>query len=60
LGAVSGSTLLTVTAPATGSVTYTYDSQGRLASATYTSPTGSVTVTYSYDAAGNRTAVVAK
>ncbi len=35
--------------------TYTYDAQGRLASITYGCG-GSVT--YSYDAAGNRTAVV--
>ena len=49
----------TITAPdGRVRVPNTYDSQGRLASATYTSPTGSVTVTYSYDAAGNRTAVV--
>jgi uncharacterized protein RhaS with RHS repeats len=50
----------TVTAGTPSSVTYTYDSQGRLSTATYTSPTGSVTVMYSYDAAGNRTAVVAQ
>jgi len=43
------------------SVSYTYDSQGRLATATYISGTGASTVvTYTYDAAGNRTAVVAQ
>jgi YD repeat-containing protein len=42
------------------SVTYTNDSQGRLTTATYISPRGTVTVTYTYDAAGNRTAVVTK
>jgi YD repeat-containing protein len=59
---VDGLTLpkaFTVTVP--GTVAYTYDSQGRLATTTYTSPAGSVTVvTYSYDAAGNRTSVVAR
>lgn len=49
----------TVTQPV--SVSYTYDSQGRLATATYISGTGTSTVvTYTYDAAGNRTSVVAK
>ena len=37
-----------------GSVVYTYDSLGRLSTATY----GSVVVKYNYDAAGNRTSVV--
>ena len=37
---------------------FAYDSQGRLESAVYTLPAGAVTVTYSYDAAGNRTSVV--
>jgi len=61
LGTVSGSTVLTVTTVSMpGSVTYTYDSQGRLATATYASSSGTVTVTYSYDAAGNRTSVVSK
>jgi hypothetical protein len=49
----------TVTMPV--SVSYTYDSQGRLATVTYISGTGvSTVVTYTYDAAGNRTSVVAK
>jgi YD repeat-containing protein len=47
----------TVSPPA--SVSYPYDSQGRLATATYVGAT-SITVTYSYDAAGNRTTVVAQ
>ncbi|HUB80499.1 MAG TPA: RHS repeat domain-containing protein [Bryobacteraceae bacterium] len=49
----------TVTPPV--SVSYTYDSQGRVATATYVNASGSLTiVTYSYDAAGNRTAVIAQ
>jgi hypothetical protein len=40
------------------SVAYTYDSQGRVQMAIYTTPSGNVTVTYSYDNAGNRTSVV--
>ncbi len=46
-------------APATAatSVSYTYDSQGRLTSVTYVG-TVTHTVTYTYDAAGNRTSVV--
>lgn len=40
------------------SVTYTYDSQGRVYTAKYTTPNGTITVTYSYDSAGNRTSVV--
>jgi len=47
----------TVTPPV--SVSYSYDSQGRVASATYVAASGGITtVTYSYDDAGNRTAVV--
>jgi hypothetical protein len=49
----------TVTQPV--SVSYTYDSQGRLSTGTYVLAGGAVTtVTYTYDAAGNRTAVVAQ
>ena len=40
------------------SVIYTYDSLGRLYQAQYTTPDGTITVTYSYDSAGNRTSVV--
>jgi hypothetical protein len=49
----------TVTQPV--SVSYTYDSQGRLSTATYVLASGGVTtITYTYDAAGNRTMVVAQ
>ena len=49
----------TVTPPV--SVTYAYDSQGRVVTATYTLASGATTVvTYTYDAAGNRTSVVAR
>jgi hypothetical protein len=49
----------TVTQPL--SVSYTYDSQGRLSTTTYVLASGGVTtVTYTYDVAGNRTAVVAQ
>ncbi len=48
--------VILLSAPAfASSATYTYDVQGRLATATYSA--GAVT-TYSYDAAGNRTSVV--
>ena len=57
---VDGSTLanaFTITAPL--SVSYTYDSQNRISTATYTLPSGgTTTIAYTYDAAGNRTAVV--
>ena len=59
---VDGFTLLnafTVTPPI--SVTYGYDTQGRLITATYRAANGAVkVVTYAYDAAGNRTTVVAQ
>ena len=59
---VTGSVTLTVEpiespAPST-SVTYTYDSQGRVYQAQYSTSSGTITVTYSYDSAGNRTSVV--
>lgn len=38
-----------------GSATHTYDSLGRLAKVTYSNGT---VITYTYDAAGNRTSVV--
>jgi YD repeat-containing protein len=41
-----------------GSVAYTYDTLGRLATAVYSDGTTTTTITYSYDAAGNRTSVV--
>ena len=46
---------LTSTAAVAGSVTYTYDAQGRVVTATYSDGT---VITYTYDAAGNRTAYV--
>jgi YD repeat-containing protein len=59
---VDGLTLanaFTVTQPV--SVSYTYDSQGRLATTAYIQASGAtITVTYTYDAAGNRTVVVAQ
>jgi len=42
----------------TGTVSYTYDSLGRLHQAQYTTSSGTITVTYSYDSDGNRTSVV--
>lgn len=41
-----------------GSVSYSYDALGRLASAVYSNGTSSTTITYSYDPGGNRTSVV--
>jgi hypothetical protein len=68
--AASGATSLTVdgvtlanafTVAQPVSVSYTYDSQDRLSTATYILAGGGVrTVTYTYDAAGNRTTVVAQ
>jgi hypothetical protein len=40
------------------SVTYTYDNLGRVHQAQYSTSSGTITVTYSYDSAGNRTSVV--
>jgi hypothetical protein len=52
-------TAFTVVPPV--SVSYTYDSQGRVATASYILASGGTsTVTYSYDAAGNRTSVIAQ
>lgn len=48
-----------VVASAAISVTYTYDSQGRVHTAVYVNGATTRTVTYSYDAAGNRSSVVA-
>ena len=42
------------------SVSYTYDSQGRISTVTYTTGSSSMTVSYSYDNAGNRTKVTTK
>lgn len=42
-----------------GSVSYSYDALGRLASVVYSDGSATTTITYSYDAAGNRTSVAA-
>ena len=42
-----------------GSVSFSYDTPGRLASAVYSDGSATTTITYSYDAAGNRTSVAA-
>lgn len=52
---VTGIAVLTASAAFAGSVSYTYDNLGRLVKATYSNGT---VITYTYDAAGNRTAVV--
>ena len=41
-----------------GSVSYSYDALGRLASTVYSNGASTTTITYSYDPAGNRTSVV--
>jgi YD repeat-containing protein len=41
-----------------GSVNYSYDALGRLATLVYNNGANTTTITYSYDAAGNRTSVV--
>lgn len=51
---LAGCVLFSVAAHA-ASVTYVYDALGRLSKATYSNGT---VITYSYDAAGNRTSVV--
>jgi hypothetical protein len=57
-GTPTGTGSGTITVQVTDSVAYTYDSQGRVHTAIYATPSGNVTVTYSYDNAGNRTSVV--
>jgi hypothetical protein len=42
-----------------GSVDYTYDALGRVVRAVYSDGTKTTTVTYNYDASGNRTSVTA-
>jgi ribosomal protein L21E len=57
--ASNGAAFTVVATLASGSsVSYTYDSQGRLYHVQYITPSGLVTVTYSYDSDGNRTSVV--
>ncbi|AOI73764.1 MULTISPECIES: RHS repeat domain-containing protein [Burkholderia cepacia complex] len=46
-----------VFAQAASSVDYTYDALGRVVKAVYSDGTKTMTVTYNYDATGNRTAV---
>jgi len=41
-----------------GSVNYSYDALGRLASAVYSNGSATTTITYAYDAAGNRSSVL--
>lgn len=43
---------------ASPTVSYRYDSRGRVATATYVSGSTTTTETHSYDNAGNRTSVV--
>ncbi|MGK6305739.1 hypothetical protein [Variovorax sp. DT-64] len=58
--AVLAACLCTVAlAASAGSVSYSYDALGRLASAVYSDGSSTTTITYSYDAAGNRTSVAA-
>lgn len=55
-GAVAAAVTVAAVAPAqAGSATYSYDSLGRLVKVVYSN--GAV-ITYTYDAAGNRTAAV--
>ncbi|MDQ0612254.1 hypothetical protein QFZ83_006425 [Variovorax sp. W1I1] len=57
-GLVVACTLVLSSLPSyAGSVSYTYDALGRMATAVYNNGTTSTTITYSYDAAGNRTSV---
>ncbi|MCY1223422.1 hypothetical protein D9M69_619110 [compost metagenome] len=48
---------LAAIAASAGSVSYTYDVLGRLAKVIYNNGTTTTTISYSYDAAGNRTSV---
>lgn len=59
---VTGSLMIMFSAAAHSEInaSYTYDAMGRLVSAVYTDGTKTITVTYSYDASGNRTGVIAK
>ena len=41
-----------------GSVSFTYDALGRLASTVYSNGSSTTTIAYSYDPGGNRTSVV--
>lgn len=54
---ITGSLVSTTPAWA-GSAVYAYDNLGRVKQVTYTDGIKVTTITYSYDAAGNRTSVV--
>ncbi|WP_157649941.1 RHS repeat domain-containing protein [Burkholderia ubonensis] len=58
-GCAVGVALLTfsVFAHSASSVDYTYDALGRVVKAVYSDGTKTTTVTYNYDASGNRTTV---
>lgn len=56
--ALSTAMLVSVVDANAGSVAYTYDALGRVATVVYTNAGTTTTITYSYDAAGNRTSVV--
>ncbi len=58
LSALTAAVMLTSVPAVAGSVSYTYDALGRLATAVYNNGSTTTTITYSYDAAGNRTSVV--
>lgn len=60
LGFAAGIALLTLSAGAypASSINYTYDTLGRLNKVSYSDGVKTTTITYSYDAAGNRTSVV--
>lgn len=55
---LSAALLVSVADATAGSVAYTYDALGRVATVVYTNAGTTTTITYSYDAAGNRTSVV--
>jgi len=56
-GACVGLLMLGGLAAHAGSVSYSYDALGRLATVVYNNGTATTTISYSYDAAGNRTSV---
>lgn len=56
-GACVGLLMLGGLAAYAGSVSYSYDALGRLATVVYNNGTATTTISYSYDAAGNRTSV---